>query len=165
MFSNFKTNISTGYSLQTAKIFCHWKSPWMLIFSTDKSLSEEFLLASTNPQYDNRLFIDLPVQYMKTTSSEHGENILCSQIAFCFDIQNNLCTQHELSLQFSCTELNLINNLLSYCGLVDARISTSEKDLPVQANHHNTLTAMLSIITTTYVNLSQLVKFEKADWI
>ena len=26
---------------------------------------------------------------------------------------------------------NSMNNLLSYCGLVDARISTSEKDLPV----------------------------------
>ena len=25
-----------------------------------------------------------------------------------------------------------MNNLLSYCGLVDARISTSEKDLPVK---------------------------------
>ena len=25
-----------------------------------------------------------------------------------------------------------MNNLSSYCGLVDARISTSEKDLPVQ---------------------------------
>ena len=24
-----------------------------------------------NPQYDKRLFMDLPVQYMKTTSSEH----------------------------------------------------------------------------------------------
>ena len=28
-------------------------------------------LFSTNPQYDKRLFIDLPVQHMKTTSSEH----------------------------------------------------------------------------------------------
>ena len=26
-----------------------------------------------------------------------------------------------------------MNNLLSYCGLVDARITASEKDLPVQA--------------------------------
>jgi hypothetical protein len=26
-----------------------------------------------------------------------------------------------------------MNNLLSYCGLVDARISASEKDLPVFA--------------------------------
>ena len=30
-----------------------------------------FLHQLCNPQYDKRLFIDLPVQYMKTTSSEH----------------------------------------------------------------------------------------------
>ena len=40
--------------------------------ATGKSLLEAFILTSTNPQYDKRLFIDLPVQYMKTTSSEHG---------------------------------------------------------------------------------------------
>jgi hypothetical protein len=40
---------------------------------TGKSLSEALILASTNPQYDVRLFIELPVQYMKTTSSEHQE--------------------------------------------------------------------------------------------
>ena len=63
---------------------------------TGKSLSEALIIGSTNPQYDKRLFIDLPVQYMKTTSSEHWENMLCTQIVFCFcsDIQNNLCTQH-----------------------------------------------------------------------
>ena len=33
--------------------------------------SEAFILISTNPQYDKRLFIDLPVQYMKTTKTEH----------------------------------------------------------------------------------------------
>ena len=47
-------------------------------FSTGKSLLEALILASTNPQNDKRLFIDLPVQYMKTTSSEHGENMLCA---------------------------------------------------------------------------------------
>ena len=64
----------------------------------NKSLSDTFILASTNPQYDNRLFIDVPVQYMKTTSSEHGENMLYTQIVFCFcfDIQNNFCTQHAV---------------------------------------------------------------------
>ena len=31
-------------------------------FSTGKSLSEALILGSTNPQYDKRLFIDLPVQ-------------------------------------------------------------------------------------------------------
>ena len=65
---------------------------------TGKSFSEAFILTSTNPQYDKRLFVDLSAQYMKTTSSEHGENMLCTQIAFCFDIQTNLCTQHVLPM-------------------------------------------------------------------
>ena len=39
--------------------------------STGKFLSEELILASTNRQYDKRLFIKLRVQYMKTSSSEH----------------------------------------------------------------------------------------------
>ena len=29
-----------------------------------------------------------------------------------------------------------MNNLLSYCGLVDARIRASEKDLPVQVKEY-----------------------------
>ena len=44
-----------------------------------KSFSEALILASTNPQYDKRLFIDLPVQYMKTTSLEHVVYINCSE--------------------------------------------------------------------------------------
>ena len=36
-----------------------------------RSFSEALILASTNPQYDKRLFIDLSVQYMKSTRSEH----------------------------------------------------------------------------------------------
>ena len=50
----------------------------ILDYSTSKSLSEAIILGSTNPQYVKRLFIDLPVKYMKTTSSEHGKNILCA---------------------------------------------------------------------------------------
>ena len=42
---------------------------------TGKSFSEALVLASTNPQYDKRLFIELPVQQMKTTSAEHGQNM------------------------------------------------------------------------------------------
>ena len=30
-----------------------------------------------------------------------------------------------------------MNNLLSYCGLTDARISVSEKDLPVKGSRNN----------------------------
>ena len=46
-----------------------WPFEWT-VAHTGKSLSEALILGSTNPQYDKRLFIDLPVQYMKTTSSE-----------------------------------------------------------------------------------------------
>ena len=38
------------------------------VIRTGKYLSEALILGSTNPQYDKRLFIGLPVQYMKTTS-------------------------------------------------------------------------------------------------
>ena len=45
---------------------------------TGNFFSEALILASTNLQYDKILFIDLPLQRMKTKSSEHGENILCA---------------------------------------------------------------------------------------
>ena len=38
---------------------------------TGYSLSEALIFASINPKYDNRLFVELRVQYMKTISSEH----------------------------------------------------------------------------------------------
>ena len=60
---------------------------WKEIIYTGKSLSEALTFASTNPQYDDRLFIELQVQYMKIPSSENGENMLCTGIVF--DIQNN----------------------------------------------------------------------------
>ena len=51
-----------------------------LAVQVHKSFSEALILASTNPQFDKRLFIDcLPVQYMITTSSEHVVFINCSE--------------------------------------------------------------------------------------
>ena len=38
---------------------------------TGKSWSEALIFASTNPQYEKRLFIELRVQDMKIASSEH----------------------------------------------------------------------------------------------
>ena len=46
---------------------------WINI-DTGKSFSEALILASTNPQFDKRLFIE--VQHMKIASSKHGENNL-----------------------------------------------------------------------------------------
>ena len=45
---------------------------------TGKSLLEALIFASTNPQYDNRLFIKLQVQYMKIPSS--NLEMLCTEI-------------------------------------------------------------------------------------
>ena len=44
-------------------------------YSTGKSLSEALILASTNPQYDNKLFNDLQVQYKKIPKAEHVKNV------------------------------------------------------------------------------------------
>ena len=63
---------------------------------TGKSFSEALIFASTNPEYDDRLFIELQVQYIKILSSEHMENMMCTEIDF--DIQNNFCTQHVLPM-------------------------------------------------------------------
>jgi len=65
--------------------------------------------------------------------AEHGENMLCTKIVL--NVRNNFCTQHvlprfELAIIMHWTR-NIMNNLSSYCGLVDAKIRASDKDLPV----------------------------------
>ena len=67
---------------------------------TGKYLSEALIFASTNPQYDDRFIIELQVQYMKTPSSEHGENMLCAKIVLNVKTKtkNNLCAQHVLPM-------------------------------------------------------------------
>ena len=47
------------------------------------------------------------------------------------------CSAYVLLMFCACSfHGNSMNNLLSYCRLVDARISASEKDLPVAAEYH-----------------------------
>ena len=65
--------------------------------------------------------------------AEHGENMLCTKIVL--NVKNNFCTQHVFSefelgifMYWTC---NSMNNLSSYCGLVDAKIRASDKDLLV----------------------------------
>ena len=68
---------------------------------------------------------------MKTTSIDH---VVCTN---CFEYQNKNKKQFVYT---TCSELVVfmysigrsMNNLLSYCGLVDVRIDPSDKDLPVQ---------------------------------
>ena len=74
-------------NFQTEQIHQEIKQTW----HTGKSLLEALIFASTNPQYDKRLFIDLPVQYMKTTSSEHVVYINCFE---CQSKKNNKICKH-----------------------------------------------------------------------
>ena len=45
-----------------------WMRQQLVVPCTGKSLSEALIFASTNPQYDDRLFIELQGQYMKIPS-------------------------------------------------------------------------------------------------
>ena len=58
-----------------------------------KSVSEALILESVNPQYDDRLYIDLQLLTQKNTNSEH---VVYKN---CFECQN------KNKKQFSCSEL------------------------------------------------------------
>ena len=76
---------------------------------TGKSLSEALIFASTNLQYDNRLFIELQVEYMKIPSSNLGKT----------------CCVQKLFLTFRTI---FVHNMFSPCS---AKRRASDKDLPV----------------------------------
>ena len=83
---------------------------YSLVFScTGKSLSEALIFASTNPQYDDRLFIELQVQNMKIPSS----------------ILERTCCVQKLFLTFRTV---FVHNMFSPCS---AKRRASDKDLPV----------------------------------
>ena len=68
---------------------------------------------------------------METTSSEHVVYINCSECQNKNKKQFVYTTCSELVI-FMYSTGNSMNNLSSYCGLVDTRISAPEKDLPVK---------------------------------
>ena len=84
-------------------------SPWF----TGKSLSEALIFESTNPQYDNRLFIALQVEYMKIPSSKLGRTCCVQKLFLTFR------TIFVLNLFFPCS----------------AKRRASDKDLPVQKDN------------------------------
>ena len=89
----------------------------------------EALFASTNPQYDNRLFIELQVQYMKILSSEHVVYTNYFLIWQSEQFVYTTCSELGIFMQWTC---NSMNNIFSYCGLVDGKISAPEKEKPVK---------------------------------
>ena len=76
---------------------------------TGKSLSEALIFPSTNPQYEDRLFIELQVQYMEIPSSNLGRT----------------CCKQKLFLTFRTI---FVHNMFSPCS---AKRRASDKDVPV----------------------------------
>jgi len=72
-----KSQFCLDLALQTTD---HSASGRVLFINTGKSFSEALILASTNPQYDDRLFIELRFYYIKTASSVHVVYINCFDI-------------------------------------------------------------------------------------
>ena len=74
------------------------------------------------------------LNYEFSTWKFQAQNMLCTHIVFLF-----LFWHSEQFMYTTCSELgifmywtrNTMNNLSSYCGLVDARIGASDKYLPV----------------------------------
>jgi hypothetical protein len=83
--------------------------PSYTVRRTGISLSEALIYASTNPQYDDRLFIELQVQYRKISSSNLGRT---------------WCVQ-KLFLTFRTI---FVHNMFSPCS---EKRRASDKDLPV----------------------------------
>ena len=114
--------------------------PWLINIQVNICQKCSFL-----PQLTHNMTTDCLLNYEFSKGKFQAQNMLCRQIVFCFEIQNTFmyptCSWHILSLEFSCMywSCNSMNNLLSYCGLVDARISATEKDLPVLKQNFNTI--------------------------
>ena len=82
---------------------------------TGKSLSEANIFASTNPQYDNRLFIELQVQYMKIPSS-NLRRTCCVQKLFLTFRTYTTCSPHVLQKEELLTKIYLYQNSWKTCG-------------------------------------------------
>ena len=98
-------NVGNSILFQRAEIDCIQRaiSPRLelhniknLYSNTGKSLSEALIFVSTNPQYDNRLFI-VHENHKLRIPAEHVVYTNCC-FWFCFDIQNNFGTQYVLQM-------------------------------------------------------------------
>ena len=87
-------------------------------------------------QLNHNMTEDCSLNYEFSTWKLQTQKLLCTQIVFLF-----LFWHSEQFMYKTCSELVVfmywtgksMNNLLSYCGLVDARIRASNKDLPVKS--------------------------------
>ena len=79
-------------------------SKWWKMAPTFAAFSE-YLNFTFLHQLTHNMTTECSLNYKFSTWKLQAQNTLSTQIVFCFDIHYNLCTQHVLSFQFSCTEL------------------------------------------------------------
>ena len=95
-------------------------------------MSEALIFASTNPQYDDRLLIELQVQYMKIPSSNLGRT----------------CWVQKLALMFRTI---FVRSIFSPCS---AKRRASDEDLPV-IRHFCLFSSTTSILKVRNKNLGR----------
>ena len=109
----------------------HWQA--LCTSGRGKSLSEASIFTSTIPQYDNRLFIELQVQYMKIPSSNLGKT----------------CCVQKLFLKFRTI---FVLNMFFPCS---AKRGASDKNLPVSKRiGYENFEKWSATIFTWYLNLT-----------
>ena len=101
--------------------------------------------------------------------AEHGENMLCTKIVL--NVRNNFCTQHVLTrfelgifMYWTC---NSMNNLSSCCGLGDAKIKASDKDLPVLTIIDNTVSQAILLchpVSKFIMKTRKLYRWKRYEW-
>ena len=116
----FETGLHVKYAHASTEIDMIKKS------SLQVNLCRKLLFLHQLTHNGDRLVIELQVQYMKIPSSEHGENMLWTEIVF--DIQNNFCTKHVLPMfckkksfcqRFTCKRcIIFLKNLIDLCFVV-----------------------------------------------
>ena len=133
------------------------------VINVGKFLSEGLIFASTNPQYDDRLLIELQVQSIYENSKfKPGETMLCTEIFS--DIQKNFCTQHVLHMfckkksfwqRFTCTEGS------NHSKLEQLRFWTNDWDVE---NHFNKLEILVTILLKSRLFYREYLSFSHTSF-
>ena len=89
---------------------------------TGKSLSEALIFASTNPQYDVRLFIELQVQYLHENSKLKPEENMCTE-----RLSYRNCYWHSEQLLYTTCSHRVLQNEESFKQIFTCKNSTGQK--------------------------------------
>ena len=98
---------------------CVWLLTWPYIWTSFSKVR----LGFKNRRASSFWGWDLTIKWYFLTSD--------SPLIFSLAVQVNLCQKLGIFMYWTC---NSMYNLSSYCGLVDPRVSASDKDLPVLIN-------------------------------